>query len=175
MKKFFATIITLTVLLFSVIATGQTTFNQYKAGNVFDIAVPDYMTRTIGLNDVATVQYKNSVKDIYTIVIEDSKEELAIAAIFYASIQEFQEEFEKDFIKDEEKRTSSKPLFTAKNDIKFVEYDVSYYDSELKIEVYYLVGIVETNSHFYKVLSWTNLTNKDKYKSDFQKILYSIK
>jgi hypothetical protein len=72
-------------------------------------------------------------------VIEDSKEELAIAAIFYASIQEFQEEFEKDFIKDEEKRTSSKPLFTAKNDIKFVEYDVSYYDSELKIEVYYLV------------------------------------
>jgi hypothetical protein len=28
-------------------------------------------------------------------VIEDSKEELAIAAIFYASIQEFQEEFEK--------------------------------------------------------------------------------
>jgi hypothetical protein len=37
-------------------------------------------------------------------VIEDSKEELAIAAIFYASIQEFQEEFEKDFIKDEEKK-----------------------------------------------------------------------
>jgi hypothetical protein len=66
--------------------------------------MPDYMTRTIGLNDVATVQYKNSVKDIYTIVIEDSKEELAIAAIFYASIQEFQEEFEKDFIKDEEKK-----------------------------------------------------------------------
>jgi hypothetical protein len=29
---------------------------------------------------------------------------MAIAAIFYASIQEFQEEFEKDFIKDEEKK-----------------------------------------------------------------------
>jgi hypothetical protein len=47
---------------------------------------------------------------------------------------------------------------------------VSYYDSELKIEVYYLV-IVETNRTLYKVLSWTNLTNNSKYKSDFQKIL----
>jgi lysophospholipase L1-like esterase len=56
--------------------------------------VPDYMTRTIGLNDVATVQYKNSVRHIYY-CDRDSKEELAIAAIFYASIQEFQEEFEK--------------------------------------------------------------------------------
>jgi hypothetical protein len=74
MKKSFCNYNYSTVLLFSVIATGQTTFNQYKAGNVFDIAVPDYMTRTIGLNDVATVQYKNSVNDIYTIV-EDSKED----------------------------------------------------------------------------------------------------
>jgi hypothetical protein len=36
------------------------------------------MTRTIGLNDVATVQYKKCKRHLYTIVIEDSKEELAI-------------------------------------------------------------------------------------------------
>jgi hypothetical protein len=65
MKKFFCNYNYSTVLLFSVIATGQTTFNQYKAGNVFDIAVPDYMTRTIGLNDVATVQYKKTVYTLY--------------------------------------------------------------------------------------------------------------
>jgi hypothetical protein len=42
------------------------------------------------------IQYKNSsVKDIYTIVIEDSKEELAIADIYYSSLKEFQEEFER--------------------------------------------------------------------------------
>jgi hypothetical protein len=73
-------------------------------------------------------------------VIEDSKEELAIAAIFYASIQSFKKNLRRFYQGRRKKRTSSKPLFTAKNDIKFVEYDVSYYDSELKIEVYYLVG-----------------------------------
>jgi hypothetical protein len=66
-------------------------------------------------------------------VIEDSKEELAIAAIFYASIQEFQEEFEKDFIKDEEKKEQVVNHYLQQNDIKFVEYDVSY-DSELKLK-----------------------------------------
>jgi hypothetical protein len=133
------------------------------------------MNRTVGLNDVATIQYKNSVKDIYTIVIEDSKEELAIADIYYSSLKEFQEEFEKDFIADEKKRSNTQPIFTTKNSINFVEYDVTYYDEELKIEVYYLVGIVETKSHFYKVLSWTNLANKEEFKTDFKKILYSLK
>ncbi|MDG2433037.1 hypothetical protein [Flavobacterium sp.] len=174
-KNLFLIVATTAALSFTVLTMGQTKFNQQKAGNVFDIDIPDYMTRTVGLNDVATVQYKNSVKDIYTIVIEDSKEELAIADIFYASLKEFQEEFEKDFIKDEKKRTSSTPIFTTKNNINYVEYDVSYYDEELQIEVYYLIGIVETKSHFYKVLSWTNLANKDKFKADFQKILYSVK
>jgi hypothetical protein len=175
MKNLFSILATTAALFVSIIAIGQTKFNSQKVGNVFNIDIPDYMNRTVGLNDVATVQYKNSVKDIYTIVIEDSKEELAIADIFYSSLKEFQEEFEKDFIKEEEKRTSSTPLFTTKNDNNFVEYEVSYYDEELKIEVYYLVGIVETKSHFYKVLSWTNLANKDKFKVDFQKILYSLK
>ena len=175
MKNLFSIFATTAALFVSIITIAQTKFNSQKAGNVFSLEIPDYMNRTVGLNDVATVQYKNSVKDIYTIVIEDSKEELAIADIFYSSLKEFQEEFEKDFIKEEEKRSSSTPLFTTKNDNNFVEYEVSYYDQELKIEVYYLVGIVETKSHFYKVLSWTNLANKDKFKVDFQKILYSLK
>lgn len=175
MKNLFSILATTTVLFFSIIVSGQTKFNQQKAGNIFSIDIPDYMSRTVGLNDVATVQYKNSVKDIYTIVIEDSKEELAIADIVYSSLKEFQEEFEKDFIKQEEKRTSTAPLFTTKEGINYVEYDVTYYDEELKIEVYYLVGIVETKSHFYKILSWTNVANKDKFKVDFQKILYSLK
>ena len=43
------------------------------------------------------------------------------------------------------------------------------------MEIYYLVGIVETKTTFYKVLTWTNAKNKEKFKADFQRILYSIK
>jgi hypothetical protein len=69
----------------------------------------------------------------------------------------FKKNLRKILSRTKKKRTSSKPLFSKKNDIKFVEYDVSYYDSELKIEVL-LSGIVETNS--LQVLSWTNLTTR---------------
>lgn len=175
MKKNKTIFITACLTLYAAMAIGQTKFNPQKAGNVFYMAVPDYMSKTIGLNDVATVQYKNSIKDIYTIVIEDNKEDLKLAEINYASLSEFQEEFAKDFIKDEGKRPSSKPIFTTKNDINFVEYDTAYFDKETNREIYYLVGIVETKSHFYKILSWTSMDNKDKYKADFQKMLYSLK
>ncbi|RVT71362.1 hypothetical protein EOD40_17120 [Flavobacterium sufflavum] len=170
--------ITVLIIFFTLNPTfciGQTKFIQQKAGHIFYIDVPDYMNRTIGLNNDAAIQYKNSVKDVCTIVIEDSKEDLAIVDLHYSSINEFHEEFIKDFLKDEEKRNISKPTSQSKNNINFIEFDASYYDKEAKIGIYYLVGIVESKSHFYKVLSWTNLENKDKFKADFQNTLYSLK
>ena len=170
--------IAISIIFFTLQSTfciGQTKFTQQKAGHIFFIDLPDYMNRTIGLNDDAAIQYKNSVKDVYTIVIEDSKEDLAILDMHYSSINEFNEGFIKDFLKDEEKRNVSKPIYQSKNNIDFVEFDASYYDKDAKIEIYYLVGIVESKSHFYKVLSWTNMESKDKFKADFQKTLYSLK
>lgn len=89
----------------------------------------------------------------------------------FSSINEFYD----SFVKDEEKRTVSKSLNQKNGDINFVESDVSYYDKEAKMDIYYLVGIVETKNSYYKVLSWTAAENKDKFKADFQKILYSLK
>lgn len=163
------------LLLLTSISFGQTKFNKQIAGHVFYLDIPDYMTKTVGLNDVASIQYKSTVKDVYTIAIEDSKEDLAILEIHYSTIKDFQEEFANDFLKDEDKRTISKALFKTKDNINFAEFEASYFDKDSQLEIYYLIGIVETKTHFYKVLSWTTLENKDKYKADFQKIIYSLK
>jgi hypothetical protein len=45
---------------------------------------------------------------------------------------------------------------------------------EDKSDIYYLVGILETKTSYYKVISDTGIENKDKFKADFQKILYSL-
>jgi hypothetical protein len=92
----------------------------------------------------------------------------------FASITEFYEEFIKDFLKDEEKLTISPPVSKSKGEINYLESDASYYDKEVAMEIYYLVGIVETPKSYYKVLSWCSLENKDKFKDDFRKIIYSI-
>jgi hypothetical protein len=162
-------------LLMSTAFFAQTTMKEYKAGHTFNISIPDYMAKTADLNSSAAIQYKNEVKDIYGIVIFDTKEELGLLDMNYTSISDFYEDFIKDFLKDEEKRTVSKSKSTKKGDMNFIESDASYYDKEINNSIYYFVGIVETKTAYYKVLSWSSLENKDKYKADFQKILYSIK
>jgi hypothetical protein len=156
-------------------AFSQTTLKEYKAGHIFYVSLPDYMKKTSGLNSSSTIQYKNTVKDVYGFIIEDNKEELELSEITYSSLTEFYDEFIGDFLKDEEKRVVSKPKTQVKGAINFIEADVTYYDKEAAMDIYYLVGIVETKSAYYKVLSWTSAANKDKFKADFQKILYSVR
>ena len=174
MKKTFA-IFTATLVLMTTTIFAQTELKQYEAGHSFDIGLPGYMSRTIGLNTASAIEYKSTVKDVYGFIIFDTKEDLALVDMKYSSINEFYEDFIKDFLKDEEKRKVSKPQSQKKGEINFIECDVTYYDKDAKTEIYYLVGVVETKTAYYKVLSWAVAENKGKFKADFQKILYSLK
>lgn len=166
---------TSTLVLMTTGADAQIPLKEYKAGHIFYIGLPDYMIRTIGLNDAATIQYKNVVKDVYGFVIDDNKDEMSLADLAFSSIDEFYEAFINDFLKDETQRKISKPVASSKGDVKFIECDASYYDQEAQIDIYYLIGIVETKDSFYKVLSFCSLDNKSKFKEDFRKILYSLR
>lgn len=174
MKKIIATLSLILVLTTSNLLA-QTNLKEYKVGHIVSVSLPDYMSRTVDVNNSSIIQYKSTVKDVYGFIIEDNKEELALAEINYSSINEFCEDFAKDFLKDEKKRTFTYPEYQKKGDINFAEYDATYYDKEAKAEIYYLVGIVETKTSYYKVLSYTSKENKDKFKADFQSILYSLK
>jgi hypothetical protein len=174
MKKQTATL-SLTLLLMMSLTFSQTPLKDYTVGHQFHVSIPDYMNRTIGLNNAATFQFKNTVKDVAGFIIEDSKEELHLAELSYSSINEFYDDFIKDFLKDEEKRKISKPLSQTKGEINFIECDATYFDKDSKLEIYYFVGIVETGTTYYKVLCYGAAENKDKFKPDFQKILYSLK
>lgn len=163
------------ILLFSLQLKAQTGGKEYKAGHVFYITLPDYMSRTVGLNSAAVIQFKNAVKDVYGFVIEDNKEELEIAEMKFSSLSEFHENFMKDFLKDEEKRKVSKANATAKGATSFIESDITYYDKDAQTEIYYYVGMAETKDAYYKMLCWCTKDNKDKFREDFKKMLLSIR
>jgi hypothetical protein len=76
----------------------QTTFNTVKTGHVVSFSVPEYMSRTTGVNDASFLQFKSIPKDVYTFMIEDSKEELSIAEMKFTSVMDFYEYFIKDFL-----------------------------------------------------------------------------
>ncbi len=176
MRKFFSLVlIFLIATSFNKAYSQQPTTKVYKVGHVFNITLPVYMTKTVGLNDAANIQYKSEIKDVYGFVIADLKEELKMAEISYTSIREFYDEFIEDFTKDDENKTLGKPVSSVKNGINFIEVDYSFYSKEAESDIYYLVGIVETKTSYYKVMSWCSAANKAKFKADFQKILYSVK
>jgi Ni,Fe-hydrogenase III component G len=153
----------------------QTNMKEFQVGHPFYVSLPDYMIKTSGLNSASAIQFKSEVKDVYGFIIEDNKEEMALVDIVYTSIGEFYEDFIKDFLLDEKKRQITKPVYSKNGEINFAEADATYFDKEADTEIYYLVGIVETKTSFYKVLSWSTVANKDKFKTDFQKIVYSLK
>jgi hypothetical protein len=157
------------------VSFSQTQMKPYTVGHPFTISLPEYMIRTTGVNDNASFEYKNTVKGVYGFVIEDNKEVMKLAEISFSSISEFYEDFIKGFIEGEQKVKQSKPITQKTGDINFIEADVSYFDKGAKAEIYYLVGIVETKTAFYKVLSYCAVEDKMKFKEDFKKILYSLK
>jgi len=132
------------------------------------------MSKTIGLNTSASIQFKNLVKDVAGFIIEDNKEELRLAEISYGSLNEFYEDFIKDFLVDEKDRKISQPLSTTKGGVNFVECDATYFDKDSELEIYYFVGLVETQTAYYKLLCYGAAKDKEKFKADFQNILYSI-
>ena len=70
------TLTILTTILISTMCFSQTAFKEEKAGHIFYVSLPDYMSKTIGLNTSATIQFKNTIKDVAGFIIEDNKEEL---------------------------------------------------------------------------------------------------
>jgi len=104
----------------------QTNFRVQKVGHVFYVDIPDYMSRTVGLNSAATIQFKNSVKDIDGFIIEDNKEELALAEMNFTSVREFYDSFISDFLAEEKKREVSEPLEKTIGEVDFIECDAQY-------------------------------------------------
>jgi len=174
MKRTIA-LLTTTLVLFTTTTFAQTSMKEYKVGHVFYVNLPDYMSKTTGINDAAVVQFKNSVKEIYCLILEDNKEDLELVQMKFSSITDYYDNFRKDFLAKEKKKEISLPVFQTIGDNKFIELDATYYDKDVKGTIYYFVGIVETKDSFYKVYCFGNLDAKDKFKVDFQKILYSLK
>lgn len=171
MKSFITALLVLSALL----SQAQTTMKPYTVGHPFNISLPDYMTRTTGINTSASIEFKNTVKDVYGFVIVDDKETLRLAEMSFSGVQEFYEDFIKGFMEGEEKVKKSTAVTKKEGTATFLEADVSYFDKDAKTEIYYLIGVVETPHAFYKVLSYCSLENKAKFREDFRKILYSLR
>lgn len=153
---------------------GQAKLSEKKAGHVYYLGIPDYMLKTYDLNDVASLQYKNAAKEAYTIVIDDSKEQLEALGIKYIDSEDFLNSFLEDYNKDAKNRkvTSVKKFEANGNQCAQVEHT---WQDEENNELYMLITVVESKTHYYKIMSWTLGKFKNTFKSDYATIAKSLR
>ena len=153
------------------LAAQDVDFKEQKVGHVYHVSIPDYMTKSYSLNNAASLQYLNAARETYVIVIEDSKEQLLEAGIPFKGPEDFYEHFVKTFADDSSE-------ISPKHDLKIdgnpaVQAEISKPFGKYK--VHYLVTVIETDTHFYKMLAWTIDAYRDMYLSDFKRIASSFR
>lgn len=148
-------------------------FATKKGGHCFTMDIPEYMTITYDLNDVATLQYQNTAKEAYVIAIDDSKNHLEFVGLKFMNAREFLDDFIGAYKKDADKRKQGEIKEFVANDNKHAQVELSWTDEELDYAM--LITAVETKTHFYKILCWTLKEHKDKLEKDFIAIAASLK
>jgi len=171
-NKIILTIICLFVsLAFNVSTAQEKGFINKKLGNIIFIDIPEYMTKTYGLNDVAKAQYQNTDKEAYLIIIEEEKEDIKIAGGGFANSKEYFKFFVESFGIDSIKIMSGEEM----NKGKFPAYQGQIEGFVNGLKLFYLVTIVESPTHFYNIISWTLFERKSDVINDFKKIASSLK
>lgn len=169
MKK---TILIVIAFISSLCANAQV-FTTTKGGNCFTIDIPNYLTKAFDLNDVASLQYHNTTKEAYVVVIEDSKDQLEYMGAKFVGTKDFLESFVKDYKIDSANRKLGSIAQFEANGNKHAQVELTWRENGTNF--YMLITSVETNLHFYNIMCWTVIENKDQLKKDYLAISKSLK
>lgn len=101
------------------------------------------------LNDVAVLQASNRLSEMYVIVISESKEDFAEVT----SLDEYASLSREGLAKNVTDAKSTEALQLQVSGRSAMEYQID--GSVDKVKVTYLCTVVETQTHFYQILTWT--------------------
>lgn len=153
-----------------------------KIGGKYLLELPSYLTKTKGLNDDASLEYQNAIRELYVVVIDEDKAELQkvldeneLYDIYPNDLDGYTklvtENFEKGFSLD------NPPV---SKDIKINGLSAKVMSFEGKVDgiqkmVYYKMAFVEGKNRYYQVMTWTLAERKEKYEPVMQKMIDSFK
>ncbi|MCZ2082772.1 MULTISPECIES: hypothetical protein [unclassified Kaistella] len=168
------------VLLSGIFSAQQ--MNDYQFGAPFTISYPIGYVKSYDLNDVASAQFSSPINEKYSIVIQTEKDNLTFFQIAFSNLVEAGEHYSKaitDGLQDDKSLKYTTPKALMINDQNAVETSIegSFFEdeSELSTQLFYHVTIVETAKHYYQIISWCALKDKNKNLEEFRKIAKSFK
>lgn len=173
--KNFALILSLSSLLL-VSCTSRT----IKVDNQFQLTVPSSLTDTKDLNDVASLQAENQLRDVYVIVIEDSINEFSqslidneIDSLYSDGLEGFTRLLVESANSDFENPKISTPIPMEINGLKAIQVEMEFTNDESVI--YWCPTYIQGKNHYYQLIWWTLKENKQKNEAMMKKVVASFK
>lgn len=145
--------------------------------NEYSLQLPDFLSKASDLHENASLQYQNTLREFYVVVIDEPKQD------FY-NIAETTEDFPADFngyheiLRSGLEEAIEDIDITPTKDTQINGLKAKTFSLTGQIEtipVYYEVAYVEGKNKFYQIVTWTLKDNKEKYGEQMRNILLSFK
>ncbi|TAF67291.1 MAG: hypothetical protein EAZ55_02935 [Cytophagales bacterium] len=144
--------------------------NRIGVEGLYSMDIAPYLDETNDLNDEASLQYNNTSKEVYIIVIDDDKnaigDEYNLSSYFNFAIGNIKAGISGATV-------TGQKTFTLPSGSTCQQAIVT--GSFNGIGVYYILSAIETPTHFYQALSWTLKENASLYGNDMQEMIKSFK
>ena len=178
MKKFILLITICTVLLSCGGNSNET--QTVKVKNLYAIEIPGYFEKTSGLNEDASLEYKNVFKDIYLIVIDEPKsgfddviEENEMTYLYEPNLSGYAK-----IVKETFENSGTMDNIPDFKDTVINGLNAKTLQCTGTVEgenIYLMSACIEGKNHYYQIVSWTQASNKDDYKKDIDAMINSFK
>jgi len=163
----------LLILVTVVSCSKETIFNEVKINNTYSMLVPEYLSAAAKVKEQASFQYQNEEKEVYALVIEETKESLLNYGLEYDLATYFTNIVSTPFT---EKIKDGKVSIPGKQKINGLDALIAEITGNINnTDIFYKMAVVETPKAFYQVLTWSRADQKVNYEKDMMKMIESFK
>lgn len=155
---------------------------QHSVNHLYSLQVPEFLDSMPELNDVASFQYGNALKELYCIVIDEEKE--AVLSAFEISpadmaqndttlLEHYATVTISNYITSLKEARQERIRYVQKDSYKYLLHDI--YGKINNNGAYMKYVTIESRDHVFQLLVWTLDKYKAKYSPVMDKVIESFK
>ncbi|MBN4072921.1 hypothetical protein JYT74_02655 [Crocinitomix catalasitica] len=156
-------------------------FDEIEINNQYKMHIPDYMEQAYTLNEEASLQYQNIVKETYCIIIDEPKDEFVEVFELMGdydnskSVIDNYSGVQVGFLTEGiDVSVQTDPKSKKINGLAAVIVEIEGMAQGVLYEIFYYLTFIEGADDLYMIMAWTLQESKDEYKATFAKMVESF-
>lgn len=156
------------------------TVSSVTINDTYSIEVPSFLSEAKDLHEDASLQYQNTFKEFYVVVIDESKESLhtliedaELTGLYSKDFEGFTQINLDHFESVVTDFSQIEPIDTVINDLHARTVTVS--GKVDGIDIYYAIAFIDGRDNYYQVMTWTLKTKKDDFAERMDRMINSFK